>query len=703
MFRLVGDHLATILDQCRVRIAGYRDPDEDPTLAEDHMSPCDAVSTAPVTASSAGPGARQHRHGKEPYQCPFPTVTLRSLLMEPEEVTYRDFPEGSTSRFYGECVANWELAKQMGVSRQDFLSSQRTPDGATLTLSTFRGYQKMWKVRLAAEKERRRFRRIKALLMQRFSNDLAERSRYMYVQQIERAMISMPSVQLLERFLQGPSSLPKKRAMLTALGAAFAVDVEVIPGLHHSLISEWYAKLSSETKIIQGNGRRTQREREGWVSEAELLAASETLLSNVPADGDAAAVEIVQRLQRYVFWRMFIRYPCRLATRTLTYGGPSGNTLQVENDTVRIHLEEYKTVRCYGAQDFVIEDGVLIGPLRRLLAMRQEGDYVFRMSNGQPYSLPVFSRHVASWMREIIERPITVQIARKALATATWGQELTANRISDISRNVYQHSVTTHLEYYKLLQDVEDPSGSDVSEDDELAASGAAWQAPVHPPATDSVASPPETPGILVSQSDTAVDDCENGFFNDSKALNSGSRGGSVARATPRSKRRASAAAKPPAGAHAQPGLATDDEEVARTARMKARADAEIAAAQAVEAKAKADAALADAEERRCRVALARRQLEAQEQAEAAARAEAAAHAEAQVVQEATAAGQRARDNAMAEIAGTARADVQARAAERQVRPGAEAEHHQRVKLVQYPTVELWTLVPPPSVVVWQD
>ncbi|RKO98357.1 hypothetical protein CXG81DRAFT_21399 [Caulochytrium protostelioides] len=75
--------------------------------------------------------------------------------------------------------------------------------------------------------------------------------------------------------------------MLAALRAALAVGVEVIPGLTHDLVAEKYALCSSETKILQGNGRRTQRERQGWVSEAELLVASETLLSCVPAEGDA--------------------------------------------------------------------------------------------------------------------------------------------------------------------------------------------------------------------------------------------------------------------------------------------------------------------------------------------------------------------------------------------------------------------------------
>ncbi|RKO98265.1 hypothetical protein CXG81DRAFT_21484 [Caulochytrium protostelioides] len=88
--------------------------------------------------------------------------------------------------------------------------------------------------------------------------------------------------------------------MLAALRAALAVGVEVIPGLTHDLVAEKYALCSSETKILQGNGRRTQRERQGWVSEAELLAASETLLSRVPAEGDAAADEIDHRLQRLI-------------------------------------------------------------------------------------------------------------------------------------------------------------------------------------------------------------------------------------------------------------------------------------------------------------------------------------------------------------------------------------------------------------------
>ncbi|RKO98405.1 hypothetical protein CXG81DRAFT_21355, partial [Caulochytrium protostelioides] len=298
MFGRIGERLVGILDEYRVPLTSFGDPSDDPSLAEAVNDPCGAEETAAVPGSTTGTASRRRRRRMDSFQCPFPSVKLRSLVVEPEAITSRDFPAESTTRFYGECVAAWEQAKQMGLSREEFLSSRRTPDGLPLTLSTFRGYQKMWKVRVASERKRVRFQQVRDLLEQRFGSELAGRTLSTYIQRIERAMTSFSSVSQLERFLEGPSSLPKKRLMLAALRAALAVGVEVIPGLTHDLVAEKYALCSSETKILQGNGRRTQRERQGWVSEAELLAASETLLSRVPAEGDAAADEIDHRLQR---------------------------------------------------------------------------------------------------------------------------------------------------------------------------------------------------------------------------------------------------------------------------------------------------------------------------------------------------------------------------------------------------------------------
>ncbi|RKO95850.1 hypothetical protein CAUPRSCDRAFT_12452 [Caulochytrium protostelioides] len=134
--------------------------------------------------------------------------------------------------------------------------------------------------------------------------------------------------------------------------------------------------------------------------------------------------------------------------RTLVPNAASGNRLHIEGHRVVIELDDYKTVKTYGPQCFVIShEPTLVTQLRRLLEHREPGEPLFCTENRQLYELSAFSRFVTAAISEVVGKHVTVHIARKILAAASWPENPSRNAMERISRLVFQHSLSTHVAY----------------------------------------------------------------------------------------------------------------------------------------------------------------------------------------------------------------------------------------------------------------
>ncbi|RKP00148.1 hypothetical protein CXG81DRAFT_19843 [Caulochytrium protostelioides] len=118
---------------------------------------------------------------------------------------------------------------------------------------------------------------------------------------------------------------------------------------------------------------------------------------------------------------------------------------------IAIGLDDYKTVRTYGPQVFrITTDPQLVALLRRLLAHREAGQPLFRGPHGQLFLPAAFSLLVTRAMTDAVGKRVTVQIARKILATASWLEHPSKNRMAHISRYVFLHRLETHLTYTRV-------------------------------------------------------------------------------------------------------------------------------------------------------------------------------------------------------------------------------------------------------------
>ncbi|RKO99900.1 hypothetical protein CXG81DRAFT_27379 [Caulochytrium protostelioides] len=151
--------------------------------------------------------------------------------------------------------------------------------------------------------------------------------------------------------------------------------------------------------------------------------------------------------------------------RTLVPDANTGNRISIQGDDVVIGLDDYKTIGTHGPQVFTIStDANLVRELRRLLEHRKPGDPLLFGQDSVPFPPSAFTHLMTKSLSDEVGKHVTVQIARKILAKASWLENPSRNAMEHISRYDFHHYLVTHLSYNQYHPGTETADGDALSD-----------------------------------------------------------------------------------------------------------------------------------------------------------------------------------------------------------------------------------------------
>lgn len=127
-------------------------------------------------------------------------------------------------------------------------------------------------------------------------------------------------------------------------------------------------------------------------------------------------------------------------------------TINRKKQPIKIVMNNYKTSPTYGTKIFNISN-----ELKRVLTLyinrfkKQSGDYLFLMNDNMiPYSKSAFSYAIERAMKNVLGKPINVDLARQIITTA-WYKEhpLASKQEKDDFASRFLHSASTNFEYMR--------------------------------------------------------------------------------------------------------------------------------------------------------------------------------------------------------------------------------------------------------------
>ena len=127
-------------------------------------------------------------------------------------------------------------------------------------------------------------------------------------------------------------------------------------------------------------------------------------------------------------------------------------TIDRKNKPLKIIMNNYKTAPTYGKKEFNISNelkhvlNIYITKLKK-----QNGDYLFVMRDGMtPYTKTAFSYAIERAMKNVLGKPINIDLARQIVATNWYkNHPLASKEEKDEFASRFLHSASTNFEYMR--------------------------------------------------------------------------------------------------------------------------------------------------------------------------------------------------------------------------------------------------------------
>jgi len=207
---------------------------------------------------------------------------------------------------------------------------------------------------------------------------------------------------------------------------------------------------------------KTDKQKENWVDYQDLVNLTNDMLKRVKKHNILKKENISKAeynlLQEMVVLRFYLNFPLRndladvKVINDKSEDDKKGNFLLVTPEKISLLLNDYKTAKTFGPQEYNI-DAKFSKIIRIFLKHNNSGFFITKTNRSQPISANGITKLLHKIFMRELDKKISTSMIRHITATYDRRNDKTLKELEELKKKVqkrYLHSVATNHEYRKI-------------------------------------------------------------------------------------------------------------------------------------------------------------------------------------------------------------------------------------------------------------
>jgi len=259
--------------------------------------------------------------------------------------------------------------------------------------------------------------------------------------------------------LEDENSNTKKNRLIAVVVSlqATEADKKLIEKYQKSMLE--LAEQSNENYKKQ---EKSDKQKENWVEYKDLVNLVNEMLKRIKKHGilkkDVISKAEYNLLQEYIVLRFYLNFPLRndLAEVKVISNKDEDNKidnfLHVDGDKITLLLNDYKTAKTFGPQEYELDEK-FSKIVRIFLKHNTSGWFITKTNRQDPISANGITKLLNRLFMRELDKKISTSMIRHITATHDRKNDKTLAELEELKKKVqkrYLHSVSTNHEYRKI-------------------------------------------------------------------------------------------------------------------------------------------------------------------------------------------------------------------------------------------------------------
>lgn len=207
---------------------------------------------------------------------------------------------------------------------------------------------------------------------------------------------------------------------------------------------------------------KSDKQKENWVEYKDLVNLANDMLKRIKKNNilkkDVISKNEYNLLQEYVVLRFYLNYPLRndlsdvKVIQSKDQNDEKNNFLLVDGDKISLILNDYKTVKTFGPQEYEL-DQKFSKIVKIFLKHNDSGWFITKTNRRDPITANGITKMLNRIFLRELDKRISTSMIRHITATHDRKNDKTLAELEELKKKVqkkYLHSISTNHEYRKV-------------------------------------------------------------------------------------------------------------------------------------------------------------------------------------------------------------------------------------------------------------